>query len=86
MDQCLQESIDFNERINNQELWNKKLREKQQSEMKDLQLIRDKIKARMLYKEAANRFRSRTQLSSYKIDSEKEKIFSENKLSALLIF
>jgi len=60
MDQCLQESIDFNERINNQELWNKKLREKQQSEMKDLQLIRDKIKARMLYKEAANRFRSRT--------------------------
>lgn len=86
MDQCLQESIDFNERINNQELWNKKLREKQQSEMKDLQLIRDKIKARMLYKEAANRFRSRTQLSSYKIDSEKEKIFNENKLSALLIF
>lgn len=49
-------------------------------------MIRDRIKARMLYIEAANRFKSRSELSTYKLDSEREKMFNENKLNAINIF
>lgn len=85
----MKESEEFNERINDPETWLVKLRERQKREMTELQRMRDKIKVRMILKEAEQgkkKEQTNKEKLRYKYERPRPVMFDSHKIAATEIF
>ena len=67
LDKALEETIEFNDRIENPEEWRKKIKKRQQNEAEELKDMRDSVKVTMVLENNNSKhfpasFRSRSQL------------------------
>ena len=84
LDRILKETLDFNERILEPQLWNEKLRDRNRKEMEDMQKMRNKNRVNLISDSRSSNLNSQARSKSQLIQS--APVLSDHKKKATQIF